>query len=81
MDMRDIAKLAGVSSATVSRVINSSSLVRPETEERVRKVIEEVKNSCRGTSQPDDGIVRRAGPGVPLIGRDGRVVVADRKAS
>jgi len=43
MDMRDIAKLAGVSSATVSRVINGSNLVRPETVERVRKVIEKVK--------------------------------------
>ena len=43
MDMREIAKLAGVSSATVSRVINGSSLVRPETVERVRKVIDEVK--------------------------------------
>src|SRR5260370_40248319 len=43
MDMRDIAKLAGVSSGTVSRVIHGSSLVRPETVERVRKVIEEVK--------------------------------------
>lgn len=43
MDMRDIAKLAGVSSATVSRVINGSNLVRPETVERVRKVIEEVR--------------------------------------
>jgi LacI family transcriptional regulator len=43
MDMREIAKLAGVSSATVSRVINGSSLVRPETVERVRKVIDQVK--------------------------------------
>jgi len=43
MDMRDIAKLAGVSSATVSRVINGSKLVRPQTVERVRKVIDEVK--------------------------------------
>jgi LacI family transcriptional regulator len=43
MDMRDIAKLAGVSSATVSRVINGSNLVRQETVERVRKVIDEVK--------------------------------------
>jgi len=43
MDMRGIAKLAGVSSATVSRVINGSNLVRPETVERVRKVIDEVK--------------------------------------
>lgn len=41
MDMRDIAKIAGVSSATVSRVINGSNLVRPATAERVRRVIEE----------------------------------------
>lgn len=41
--MRGIARLAGVSSATVSRVINGSPLVRPETVEKVRKVIEEVK--------------------------------------
>src|SRR5882757_11412590 len=43
MDMRDIAKLAGVSSATVSRVINGSSLVRPKTAERVHAVIKEMK--------------------------------------
>jgi len=43
MDMRDIAKLAGVSSATVSRVINESTTVRPETAERVRRVIAELK--------------------------------------
>jgi LacI family transcriptional regulator len=39
MDMRDIAKLAGVSSATVSRVINQSTAVKPATAERVRRVI------------------------------------------
>jgi DNA-binding LacI/PurR family transcriptional regulator len=43
MDMRDIAKLAGVSSATVSRVINGINNVRPSTAERVRRVIEETK--------------------------------------
>src|ERR1700722_1177291 len=43
MDMRDIAKLAGVSSATVSRVINGANTVRPATAERVRRVIEQVK--------------------------------------
>jgi len=43
MDMRDIAKIAGVSSATVSRVINGSNLVRPNTADRVRRVIEEMK--------------------------------------
>lgn len=43
MDMRGIAKLAGVSSATVSRVINGSATVRPETAERVNRVIAELK--------------------------------------
>ena len=43
MDMRDIAKLAGVSSATVSRVINGFNNVKPSTAERVRRVIEEKK--------------------------------------
>jgi LacI family transcriptional regulator len=43
MDMRDIAKIAGVSSATVSRVINGPNFVRPATAEHVRKVIEKTK--------------------------------------
>lgn len=43
MDMRDVARIAGVSSATVSRVINGSPRVRPETAEHVRRVIEELK--------------------------------------
>ena len=42
MNMREIGKRAGVSSATVSRVINGSSLVTEETALRVRKIIEEV---------------------------------------
>jgi len=42
MDMRDVAKIAGVSSATVSRVINGSKLVRPATADRVRQVIDEL---------------------------------------
>jgi DNA-binding LacI/PurR family transcriptional regulator len=50
MDMRDIAKLAGVSSATVSRVINGSSFVRPATAERVRRVIEEFKFIPNGSA-------------------------------
>ena len=50
MDMRDIAKIAGVSSATVSRVINGSNLVRPATAERVRKVLEETKFVPNGSA-------------------------------
>ncbi|MGH9600037.1 MAG: LacI family DNA-binding transcriptional regulator [Bryobacteraceae bacterium] len=50
MDMRDIAKLAGVSSATVSRVINGSSVVRPETAERVQRVIAELRFIPNGSA-------------------------------
>ena len=41
MNMRTIAIRAGVSSATVSRVINGSTLVREETASRVRQILEE----------------------------------------
>lgn len=50
MDMRDIAKIAGVSSATVSRVINGLNTVRPETAERVRRVIDELKFVPNGSA-------------------------------
>jgi LacI family transcriptional regulator len=41
--IRQIAKLAGVSSATVSRVINGSDLVTPETTERIQRIIRDLK--------------------------------------
>ena len=41
LNIRDIAKLAGVSIATVSRVINHPELTTPETRERVLSVIEQ----------------------------------------
>jgi LacI family transcriptional regulator len=50
MDMRELAKLAGVSSATVSRVINGSNLVRPATAEKVRRVVEELKFVPNGSA-------------------------------
>lgn len=50
MDMRDIAKIAGVSSATVSRVINGSNIVKPETAEKVRRVIDELKFIPNGSA-------------------------------
>ncbi len=40
MTIKDIAALAGVSTMTVSRVINSPHLVRPVTLERVRRIME-----------------------------------------
>ncbi|MDO4805132.1 MAG: LacI family DNA-binding transcriptional regulator [Lachnospiraceae bacterium] len=41
MNIYDIAKLSGVSIATVSRVVNNSPLVSEKTKARVRKVMEE----------------------------------------
>lgn len=41
MGIRDIAKLAGVSVATVSRVINTPELATPATREKVRAIIRE----------------------------------------
>lgn len=40
VSLREVAKLAGVSTATVSRVINGSSLVTPETTERIQRIIQ-----------------------------------------
>lgn len=39
--IRDIAKLAGVSTATISRVLNNKPDVDPATRERVLRVVEE----------------------------------------
>ena len=41
VSIREIAKLCGVSSATVSRVINGSKLVTPETTRRIQQVIKD----------------------------------------
>lgn len=43
MNIYDVAKAAGVSSATVSRVINDSPKVTPETAQRVRAVMAELQ--------------------------------------
>ena len=41
MNIYDIARLSGVSIATVSRVVNDSPKVSDKTKEKVRKVMEE----------------------------------------
>jgi DNA-binding LacI/PurR family transcriptional regulator len=42
MTIEDVAKRANVSTATVSRVLSNSPMVRPETAERVKKIIKDV---------------------------------------
>jgi LacI family transcriptional regulator len=41
LTITDIARLAGVSKKTVSRVINHSGLVKPETRDRILRIVEE----------------------------------------
>jgi DNA-binding LacI/PurR family transcriptional regulator len=41
MTLKQIAKLAGVSRSTVSRVINNHPGVRPQTRERVLQIVRE----------------------------------------
>ena len=43
MDILEVARRSGVSTATVSRVLNSSNKVREETAERVRKAMRELQ--------------------------------------
>ena len=41
MNIREIARRAGVSSATVSRVLNNSGYVKSETRQKVMEVVKE----------------------------------------
>ena len=53
--MRDVARLAGVSAATVSRVVNDERYIRPETRARVEQAIAELgfqRNEIARTLRP-----------------------------
>lgn len=53
--MRDVARLAGVSAATVSRVVNNERYIRPETRARVERAIAELdfhRNEIARTLRP-----------------------------
>lgn len=49
---REVAKLAGVSPATVSRVLNRQGNVRPELAERVRRVLESLEQNGKPAGAP-----------------------------
>jgi len=49
--IKDVARVAGVSVATVSRVYNGSTLVRADTRDRVRRVAQELGYSPHGAAR------------------------------
>ena len=54
--MREVAKRAGVSPATVSRVLNKTRYISVETQRRVLEVVRQLKyfkNGARGTHEKD----------------------------
>lgn len=67
MSINDVAKLAGVSSSTVSRVINNHPRVAPETAKSVRKAMQELGYA------PSD---RRPGPKPSFRPRSGSATIA-----
>jgi DNA-binding LacI/PurR family transcriptional regulator len=67
MSINDVARLAGVSSSTVSRVINNHPRVAPETADAVKKAMRELGYT------PSD---RRPGPKPSLRTRTGAATIA-----
>jgi LacI family transcriptional regulator len=61
----DVARVAGVSTATVSRVLRGSDLVRPDTRDRVRAVIETLDFVPDATAR---GLTRRRKDIIGLVG-------------
>ena len=78
----DVAKLAGVSPKTVSRVLNNDAPVRPTTRKAVEQAIAELGISAAIVKEEDIAEILSYGimtlPGLVV---DGRVVSAGRKLS
>ena len=70
--MADVARLAGVSHQTVSRVINGSSSIKPETRERVLQAIERLgyrpNTAARALVRGRSGIIGVIGTARTLFG-------------
>jgi DNA-binding LacI/PurR family transcriptional regulator len=70
--MADVARLAGVSHQTVSRVINGATSIRPETKARVEQAIEELgyrpNTAARALVTRRSGIIGIVGTNSALFG-------------
>ncbi|HCL49573.1 MAG TPA: LacI family transcriptional regulator, partial [Clostridiaceae bacterium] len=83
--IRDIARKAGVSQATVSRVLNNSGYVKEETRQTIEKVIEELNYTpnavARSLSKSETNVIGVVVPDInnPFFGEviKGISMVAD----
>ena len=77
--LSDVAKLAGVSSQTVSRVVRGSSVVAPETRERVLVAVEELgyrpNLAARSLSNRRTGVIHVVNA-TPLFGGHARTFLS-----
>ena len=77
--LSDVAKLAGVSSQTVSRVVRGSSVVAPETRERVLAAVEELgyrpNLAARSLSNRRTGVIHVVNA-TPLFGGHARTFLS-----
>ena len=77
--LADVAKLAGVSSQTVSRVVRGASVVAPETRERVLAAVEELgyrpNLAARSLSRRRTGVIHIVNA-TPLFGGHARTFLS-----
>ena len=77
--LSDVAKLAGVSSQTVSRVVRGASVVAPETRERVLAAVEELgyrpNLAARSLSNRRTGVIHVVNA-TPLFGGHARTFLS-----
>lgn len=69
LTLEDIAQLAGVSKATVSRVVNNYPFVRPEVRERVQRIVKEHNYSPFPTTKVAPQRTRNIGLFLPHTAR------------
>lgn len=82
--MVDVARLAGVSQKTVSRVVNGAAHVRPDVQERVRHAIAELDYRPNGAAQAlaraRTHTIGVLALGTPLYGPSRRVLTLEHEA-
>src|SRR4029450_11391734 len=82
--MVDVARLAGVSQKTVSRVVNDAPYVRPDVRERVNRAIEELGYrpdvAAQGVARERTHTIGVLSMGTRLVGPSRRIFTLEHEA-